>query len=120
MNSSTVVDAAAELGRKVPDPSRPRPEPVPSTGRPRLLRQVADETPPTRPLWDPATGQFDPSGLRGAIVARGWTVREFSRAAGVSHESVYRALRRFAVSDRTVVRIVTALETRTPSELIDG
>ncbi len=118
MNGSTVVDAAARRGGKAPDRARLRPEPVPSPGRPRLLRQVADDSLPSRPLWDAATGQFDPSGLRGAIVARGWTVREFSRAAGVSHESVYRALRRFAVSDRTVVRIVAALESRTPSELI--
>ncbi len=71
-------------------------------------------------LVDPAKGLFDASTLRGAIVARGWTVREFSTAAGVSHESVYRALRQVAVSDRTVVRVVAALETRTPSRLIDG
>ncbi len=77
-----------------------------------------DRCPPSHALLDPARGLFDASTLRGAIVARGWTVREFSTAAGVSHESVYRALRQFAVSDRTVVRIVAALETRTPSRLL--
>ncbi|GAC1340173.1 MAG: hypothetical protein NVSMB29_08660 [Candidatus Dormibacteria bacterium] len=100
-------------------PRAPRRPVNPSSAGQPALRTTGPLWPP-HPLLDPAKGLFDASTLRGAIVARGWTVREFSAAAGVSHESVYRALRQFAVSDRTAVRIVAALESRVPSRLVDG
>jgi len=70
-------------------------------------------------LWGAASGRFQPVRLRAAIVARGWTVREFAALAGVSPACLYNALQRRAVSDRTVVRIVTTLDTRAPNGLID-
>jgi hypothetical protein len=66
-----------------------------------------------RPLWDPASGRFDPVELRAAIVARGWTVSEFAATAQVSRACMYNALRGQAVSDRTVVRVSRLLDTRT-------
>src|SRR2546421_4914150 len=71
-------------------------------------------------LWDPASGQFDVSRLRAAIVGRGWTVPEFAATAGASRGTVYRALGGIAVSDRTGVRGISALESRARSGLIDG
>lgn len=71
-------------------------------------------------LWNAASGQFSGAQLRAAIVARGWTVREFYGAARVSKGCLYKALAGRAVSDRTVLRIVALLETRPPSGLIDG
>lgn len=67
-----------------------------------------------RPLWDPASGRFNPVALRAAIVCRGWTVRDFAAAAGISRACLYNALRRRAVSDRTVVRVGAALAGRDP------
>ena len=73
-----------------------------------------------QPLWEPASGRFDPVRLRAAIVTRGWTVGEFAAAARVSRACLYNALRGLAVSDRTVVRVVSTLEARTPTCLIEG
>jgi hypothetical protein len=85
-----------------------------------LNGQVATGTAAAVPLWDPASGRFDPVRLRAAIVARGWTVGEFAPASHVSRACLYNALRGQAVGDRTVVRIVTTLDTRAPVPLIDG
>lgn len=76
--------------------------------------------PAIRPLWDAASGQFNGVQLRAAIVGRGWTVGEFARDARVSRACVYKALAGRAVSDRTVVSILAALEARRPSVLLDG
>lgn len=65
-----------------------------------------------RPLWNAASGRFDPVRLRGAIVARAWTVREFAVAAGVSRACLYKALGGRATSDRTAIAIATALASR--------
>lgn len=72
-----------------------------------------------RPLWEPASGRFDPGRLRAAIVARGWTVPEFTVASTVSRSCLYKALRGYAVGDRTVVRILGALDSRAPTGLLD-
>jgi hypothetical protein len=76
--------------------------------------------PDTQRLWNPASGQFATALLRAAIVSRGWTVGEFAATAGIGRASVYRALGGRAVSDRTVIRIVAALELRSPCGLIDA
>ena len=72
-----------------------------------------------RALWNAASGQFNGVLLRAAIVARGWTVREFARASQTSTGCLYKALGGRAVSDRTVLRIIGLLETRPPSRLLD-
>ena len=94
--------------------------------RPRLWQKptpeagsLSAEGPPAR-LWNAASGQFNGVALRAAIVARGWTVREFATAAQVSKGCVYNALGGRAVSDRTVLRIAAVLETRSPSALLDA
>ena len=71
-------------------------------------------------LWNAGSGQFNGVALRAAIVARGWTVREFAVGAQVSKGCIYKALAGRAVSDRTVLRITSLLETRAPSMFIDG
>jgi hypothetical protein len=70
-------------------------------------------------LWSAASGRFQPVRLRAAIVARGWTVAEFSAASGVSRACLYNVLRNQAASDRTVVRITQTLAAREPLSL-DG
>jgi len=85
----------------------------------------ADEAPPPdrRPiyansaLWSAASGRFYPVRLRAAIVARGWTVGEFSAASGVSRACLYNVLRRQAASDRTVIRITQTLAAREPVDV---
>jgi lambda repressor-like predicted transcriptional regulator len=71
-----------------------------------------------RPLWDAASGRFNPVALRAAIVCRGWTVRDFASAAGISRACLYNVLRRHAASDRTVVRVATTLASREPLHLL--
>jgi hypothetical protein len=71
-------------------------------------------------MWSAASGQFDGVQLRAAIVVRGWTVGEFAATAQVSRACIYNALRGQAVSDRTVVRITTLLDTRTPVGVLGG
>jgi predicted transcriptional regulator len=70
-------------------------------------------------LWSAASGRFQPVRLRAAIVARGWTVAEFSTASGVSRACLYNVLRHQAASDRTAVRITQTLAAREPVNL-DG
>jgi lambda repressor-like predicted transcriptional regulator len=85
----------------------------------------ADEAPPSdRPptyangaLWSAASGRFHPVRLRAAIVARGWTVGEFSAASGVSRACLYNVLRHQAASDRTVIRITQTLAGREPVDV---
>lgn len=74
---------------------------------------------PNGALWSAASGRFQPVRLRAAIVARGWTVAEFSAASGVSRACLYNVLRHQAASDRTVVRITQTLAAREPVSL-DG
>lgn len=69
-------------------------------------------------LWSAASGRFHPVQLRAAIVSRGWTVAEFAGAAGVSRAGLYNALRGWAASDRTAIRIATTLATREPLALL--
>ncbi len=69
-------------------------------------------------LWDPASGRFHVVRLRAAIVSRGWTVAEFAAASGVSRACLYNALRSWASSDRTAIRIATTLATREPLALL--
>jgi lambda repressor-like predicted transcriptional regulator len=71
-----------------------------------------------RPLWDPASGRFNPVALRAAIVCRGWTVRDFASTAGISRACLYNVLRRHAASDRTVVRVAVTLASREPLQLL--
>jgi lambda repressor-like predicted transcriptional regulator len=71
-----------------------------------------------RPLWDAASGRFNPVTLRAAIVCRGWTVRDFAAAAGISRACLYNVLRRQAASDRTVVRVAATLASREPLHLL--
>lgn len=72
---------------------------------------------PVRRLWNPQTGMFDPLELRQAIVMRGWTVAEFSKAAHVSRGCLYSALLGCGVTDRTAIRIFQALAQRQPFDL---
>jgi predicted transcriptional regulator len=65
-------------------------------------------------LWSAATGGFDGPALRRAIVARGWTVPEFARAARMNSASLYNALRGRRVRDSTAIRIFDTLEKRSP------
>jgi lambda repressor-like predicted transcriptional regulator len=71
-----------------------------------------------RPLWDAASGRFNPVALRAAIVCRGWTVRDFASAAGISRACLYNVLRRHAASDRTVIRVAVTLASREPLQLL--
>jgi hypothetical protein len=52
-------------------------------------------------LWDAATGYFEPSVLRRAIVGRGWTVEDFARDAGLNQATVYALLGRKRVPHPT-------------------
>jgi hypothetical protein len=91
-------------------------------GRTRVqARQPPDNCPEgdsivefSRPFWDPASGRFDPVRLRAAIVSRGWAVGDFASAATVSRACLYNALRGWAASDRTVIKIAATLATREP------
>jgi hypothetical protein len=71
-------------------------------------------------FWDPASGRFDPVRLRAAIVSRGWTVGEFAATARVSRACLYNALRAWATSDRTAIRIATTLATREPLAVLSA
>jgi predicted transcriptional regulator len=70
-------------------------------------------------LWSAASGRFHPVRLRAAIVARGWTVGEFSAASGVSRACLYNILRHHSASDRTAVRITQTLAAREPLRLTE-
>lgn len=90
----------------------------PPTSRVVRLSSALDRGLETK-LWDAVSGRFDPGRLRAAIVARGWTVPEFVGVSTASRSSLYKALRGYAVGDRTVIRILEALEQRAPSTLLD-
>lgn len=74
----------------------------------------------SRPLWDPASGRFDPIRLRAAILARGWTVAEFACIYGGGRSTFYRVMQGIAPGDRTWIRVNETLATREPTVLIDG
>lgn len=86
-------------------------------GRPRVVSTSA-KFEAGRPLWDAASGRFNPVALRAAIVCRGWTVRDFAASAGVSRACLYNVLRHHAASDRTVVRVAATLASREPLHLL--
>jgi predicted transcriptional regulator len=65
-------------------------------------------------LWDARSGAFDGVRLRRAIVARGWTVPEFARAAKLHVQSIYNALSGKTVRDGTAICIFETLEKRQP------
>ena len=65
-------------------------------------------------LWNPEVRRFDGPRLRLAIIARGWTVREFARAAKVDVASVNNAIRGNRLRDSTVIRMFEALQKREP------
>lgn len=100
-----------------PRAARPIGSVVTEYGRPRIARRPATLE-ADRPLWDAASGRFNPVTLRAAIVCRGWTVRDFAAAAGISRACLYNVLRRQAASDRTVVRVAATLASREPLHLL--
>jgi len=69
-------------------------------------------------LWDAATGTFHGALLRRAIVARGWTVRDFAGQARLNICSVYNAMHGKPVRDGTTIRIFEALEKRAPMMVV--
>ncbi len=71
-----------------------------------------------QPLWDAASGRFNPVALRTAIVCRGWTVRDFAADADISRACLYNLLRHHAASDRTAVRVAATLASREPLHLL--
>lgn len=71
------------------------------------------------PLWSAGSGSFDGPRLRGAIVLRGWTVREFAVAADLTSASVYNALRGQRVRDRTALKIFRTLARREAMPVVD-
>lgn len=99
---------------------RPRPIGAVVTGhcRPRAAGAPEALEAAHRPLWDAASGRFNPVALRAAIVCRGWTVRDFAASAGVSRACLYNVLRHHAASDRTVVRVAATLASREPLHLL--
>lgn len=66
------------------------------------------------PFWNSRSGVFDAAQLRQAIVMRGWTVAEFAVFSQVSLACLYNALHGCGVSDRTAIRIFSALGRRQP------
>lgn len=85
--------------------------------RPRVVSALANID-ADRPLWDAPSGRFNPVALRTAIVCRGWTVRDFAAAAGVSRACLYNVLRHHAASDRTAIRVAATLASREPLHLL--
>ena len=65
-------------------------------------------------LWDANVHGFRGAVLQRAILARGWTVSDFARAARVHPASVYNALNGSRVRDSTAIRIFETLEKRQP------
>ncbi|GEM_PF-5283433 len=70
-------------------------------------------------LWNPYVRRFDGPSLRLAIVARGWTVKEFARAAAVDVGSVNNAIAGKRLRDATVIRMFEALQKREPMPVAD-
>jgi predicted transcriptional regulator len=65
-------------------------------------------------VWNPATGQFDPTRLRLAIVVREWTAEDFAKEADCGRTSVYKALQGKGVRDATAIAIFRTLAKREP------
>jgi predicted transcriptional regulator len=72
------------------------------------------EAPGGAGLWDETVHGFRGAVLQRAILARGWTVSDFARAAHVHPASVYNALNGSRVRDSTAIRIFETLEKRQP------
>ena len=70
------------------------------------------ELPP--PMWDPGTRAFDGARLHLAIVSRGWTLYEFSRAAKLALSTVYKAVKNGRMDDRSTTTIFETLAKREP------
>jgi lambda repressor-like predicted transcriptional regulator len=100
-----------------PSATRPDGSVVVEYRRPRVAGAPASVD-AARPLWDAASGRFNPVALRAAIVCRGWTVRDFASTASISRACLYNVLRRQAASDRTVVRVAATLASREPLHLL--
>ncbi len=71
-------------------------------------------TAPPSSLWDAATGAFQGALLHRAMVARGWTVKDFAIQARLNICSVYNAMHGKPVRDGTAIRIFETLEKRAP------
>ena len=69
-------------------------------------------------LWDAATGAFHGALLHRAMVARGWTVRDFAGQARLNICSVYNAIHGRPVRDGTAIRIFETLEKRAPMTVV--
>jgi hypothetical protein len=69
-------------------------------------------------LWDAATGAFHGALLHRAMVARGWTVRDFAVQARLNICSVYNAMHGKPVRDGTAIRIFETLEKRAPMMVV--
>ena len=70
-------------------------------------------------LWNPEIRRFDGPRLRLAIVSRGWTVREFARAARIDVGSVNNAIRGKKLRDATVIRMFETLQKREPMSVTE-
>jgi len=96
--------------------------PLPATAGDRRATGISNPQKPspiTPPgLWDAATGTFHGALLRRAIVARGWTVRDFAGQARLNICSVYNALHGKPVRDGTAIHIFEALEKRAPMMVV--
>lgn len=68
-------------------------------------------------LYDGATHCFDGARLRAAILARGISAAEAPDRAGISENTLLRALRGERVSDRTVIRLYRLLEAHEPMQV---
>jgi hypothetical protein len=77
-------------------------------------------TPAPSPLWDPATGRFDPARLRLAMVVRGWTADDLAKEADCGRTSIYKALQGKGVRDATAIAIFRALSKRQPCVSLSG
>jgi len=71
-------------------------------------------------IWNPATGRFDPTRLRLALVVRGWTAEDFARDAECGRTSVYKALQGKGVRDATAIAILRSLRKREPQLPLAG
>ena len=72
------------------------------------------EAPGGAGLWDETVHGFRGAVLQRAILARGWTVSDFARAAHVHPAAVYNALNGSRARASTAIRIFETLEKRQP------
>jgi hypothetical protein len=96
-------------GTVPPEPAVLDPDTAPhaSNSRSSPVRQAP-------PLWNPATGRFDRSSLRLALVRREWTPETFAVDTRCGRSSVYKALQGQGVRDRTAIAILRGLAQREP------